>query len=90
MNYEELSLQDLKEIAKEKGLKNISKLKKEDLITFLNEIEQENKQEKPIGRGKEKKEGAKEGIGRKEICWRHHIHGKARLGSRRYCNRKVL
>ena len=43
MNYEELSLQELKELAKEKGLKNISKLKKEDLINFLNEIEQEQK-----------------------------------------------
>ena len=37
MNYEELSLQELKDLAKEKGLKNISKLKKEDLINFLNE-----------------------------------------------------
>ena len=45
MNYEELSLQELKEIAKEKGLKNISKLKKEDLIIFLNEVEQEQKEE---------------------------------------------
>lgn len=45
MNYEELSLQELKEIAKEKGLKNISKLKKEDLINFLNEVEQEQKTE---------------------------------------------
>ena len=45
MNYEGLSLQELKEIAKEKGLKNISKLKKEDLINFLNEVEQEQKQE---------------------------------------------
>jgi len=43
MNYEELSLQELKELAKEKGLKNISKLKKEDLINFLNEVEQEQK-----------------------------------------------
>ena len=45
MNYEELSLQELKEIAKEKGLKNISKLKKEDLINFLHEVEQEEKNE---------------------------------------------
>lgn len=44
MNYEELSSQELKEIAKEKGLKNISKLKKEDLINFLNEVEQEQKE----------------------------------------------
>ena len=45
MNYEELSLQELKELAKEKGLKNISKLKKEDLINFLKEVEQEQKTE---------------------------------------------
>ena len=45
MNYEELSLQELKDLAKEKGLKNISKLKKEDLINFLNEVEEEQKSE---------------------------------------------
>ena len=45
MNYEELSLQELKDLAKEKGLKNISKLKKEDIINFLNEVEQEQKVE---------------------------------------------
>ena len=48
MNYEELSLQELKDLAKEKGLKNISKLKKEDLINFLNEVEQEKKTEEKI------------------------------------------
>ena len=42
MNYEELTLQELKELAKEKGLKNISKLKKEDLISFLYEIKTED------------------------------------------------
>jgi len=41
MNYEDLSLQELKDLAKEKGLKNISKLKKEDLISFFKEIENE-------------------------------------------------
>ena len=41
MNYEDLSVQELKELAKEKGLKNISKLKKEDLISFLKEVEEE-------------------------------------------------
>ena len=45
MNYEELTLQELKELAKEKGLKNISKLKKEDLIVFLNELNNNNSQE---------------------------------------------
>ena len=41
MNYEELTLTELKDLAKEKGLKNISKLKKEDLIAFLNEVKAE-------------------------------------------------
>ena len=43
MNYEELTLQELKDLAKEKGLKSISKLKKEDLISFLNELQTEEK-----------------------------------------------
>jgi len=42
MNFENLSLTELKEKAKEMGLKNISKLKKEDLISLLTEKE-ENK-----------------------------------------------
>ena len=37
MNIENYSLSELKELAKEKGLKNISKLKKEELITALSE-----------------------------------------------------
>lgn len=41
MIYEELTLTELKDLAKEKGLKNISKLKKEDLIAFLNEVKAE-------------------------------------------------
>ena len=45
MNYEDLTMQELKEIAKEKGLKNISKLKKEDLISFLKEIKTEEQAE---------------------------------------------
>lgn len=45
MNYEMLSLLELKELAKEKGLKNISKLKKEDLINFLEEIGKNGKAE---------------------------------------------
>ncbi len=35
MNYNEMSLMDLRELAKEKGLKNISKLKKDELIKLL-------------------------------------------------------
>ena len=39
MDFENLSLADLKERAKEIGIKNISKLKKEELISLLNEQE---------------------------------------------------
>ena len=44
MNYENFNLQELKDLAKEKGLKNISKLKKEDLISFLNALKNENEE----------------------------------------------
>ena len=37
MNFEEMSINDLKQLAKEKGLKNISKLKKNELIEMLEE-----------------------------------------------------
>ncbi len=39
MNFNELTLTKLKELAKEKGIKNISKLKKEDLILSLQKAE---------------------------------------------------
>ena len=45
MNYEDLTLQELKNLAKEKGLKNISKLKKEDLISFLNELKKDEEKD---------------------------------------------
>ena len=35
MDYENMPLTELKQIAKEKNVKNISKLKKEELITLL-------------------------------------------------------
>ncbi len=38
MDLENLSLIELKEMAKEKGIKNISKLKKEELIEKLKEV----------------------------------------------------
>lgn len=38
MNYEDMSLLELREIAKEKELKNVSKMKKQELIEALNEI----------------------------------------------------
>ena len=45
MNYNELTLSELKDLAKEKGLKNISKLKKEDLVSFLLELNKETSNE---------------------------------------------
>ena len=39
MNYEEMNVNDLKQIAKEKGVKNISKFKKEDIIAILKELD---------------------------------------------------
>ena len=43
MDFENLNLTELKEKAKEMGLKNTSKLKKEDLLSLLTEKEEENK-----------------------------------------------
>ncbi len=43
MNIEELSLLELKDLAKEKGMKNISKFKKEELIIALNELSEDSK-----------------------------------------------
>lgn len=42
MNLEDLSLLELKAKAKEKGLKNLSKLKKEEIINMLNSNENKN------------------------------------------------
>lgn len=39
MNYESMSLVDLKQLAKEKGIKNISKLRKEEIIIALQDSE---------------------------------------------------
>ena len=39
MNYDELTLTEIREIAKQKGIKNISKLHKEELITLLQSYE---------------------------------------------------
>ena len=41
MDLNELTLSELKEKAKEKGVKNVSKLKKEDLISLFSEDNQE-------------------------------------------------
>ena len=40
MEYENMSLTELKEIAKEKEIKNISKLKKEELIEVLKQTQE--------------------------------------------------
>lgn len=44
MNFEEMSINDLKQLAKEKGLKNISKLKKNELIEMLKEDDSNNEE----------------------------------------------
>ena len=44
MNFEEMSINDLKQLAKEKGLKNISKLKKNELIEMLEEDDSNNEE----------------------------------------------
>jgi transcription termination factor Rho len=43
MNYEEMSVSELKEIAKEKGITNISKLKKQELIESLSSLDEKEK-----------------------------------------------
>ena len=39
MNYEDFTLVELRQLAKEKGAKNVSKLKKDELIEFLESLE---------------------------------------------------
>ena len=51
MNFEELTLAELKEIAKEREVKNISKLKKEDLIEILSK-ETDTMQKEELKKGK--------------------------------------
>ena len=42
MNLEEMSLTELKDLAKENNIKNISKLKKDELIEMLSQILNQN------------------------------------------------
>ena len=42
MNYEEFTLVELRQMAKNKGIKNVSKLKKEELMEELNSNNNEN------------------------------------------------
>ena len=55
MNYEDFTLVELRQLAKEKGLKNVSKVNKADLIAFLNENEKLAKEE-PVQEIKEEKD----------------------------------
>ena len=48
MDYESMSLVDLKQLAKEKGIKNISKLKKEEIIIALQGLEENDKDKEVI------------------------------------------
>lgn len=48
MNYEDLSLLELREIAKEREIKNVSKLKKQELIEVLSESENEKEEVKEV------------------------------------------
>ena len=38
MNFEKCTLVELRQLAKEKGIKNVSKLKKDELITILSDL----------------------------------------------------
>ena len=42
MDFKKLTITELKEIAKEKGVKNISKFKKDDIIAILKDLEEES------------------------------------------------
>ena len=46
MNYEDMSLLELREMAKEKELKNVSKMKKQELIDALKEVIGDEKNDK--------------------------------------------
>lgn len=48
MNYEKFTLVELRQLAKEKGIKNVSKLKKEELIESLESMPETQKQSKAI------------------------------------------
>lgn len=55
MNYNELSITELREIAKEKGIKNISKMKKQELLDSLLELENNNNKEKTYSKQDDEK-----------------------------------
>ena len=46
MNYEDCTLVELRQLAKEKGITNVSKLKKEELIKLLSEEANDEKKTK--------------------------------------------
>lgn len=53
MNLESYTLVELRQIAKEKGCKNVSKLKKEDLMEYLNNLPEEENNKKVLKEEKE-------------------------------------
>ena len=57
MNFEEYTLVELRQLAKEQGIKNVSKLKKEELINILLDIESKNDTEQNKTSIKENLEG---------------------------------
>ena len=57
-NYNEKTLAQLREIAKEKEIKNITTLKKQDLIDLLIEYDKNDVDEDKNGVEEEKKEGS--------------------------------
>ena len=46
--FENMTLIELKNIAKEKNIKNISKLKKDELVSMLNDLEKNSHQNKKV------------------------------------------
>ena len=53
MNLEEMTLVELRQLAKEKGVKNVSKLKKDELLEAINSINDENIEIKEVKEIKE-------------------------------------
>ena len=60
MNYNDMSLLELREIAKEKDLKNVSKMKKQELAEMLESLEN---QEKPTNEQSIKNNSSRENDG---------------------------
>ena len=72
-NLEELTLTELKEIAKEKEIKNISKLKKEELIELLSNNSKTDNSEEINERYKITNEGI-ENLNRLKSEWNEFVN----------------